>query len=230
MTTASNNTTPAPATHAADVLAKQSAHVHRDGRLFGAALASESATPIDGTVLHAALAARGWSALRLNGDLKERVQQPDALEAIWVISASHSQAALEAAVESALSAQPAPKDLNDWLRAFTESGQGAGFELEAFSGWSAAQWLDHEFGDDDDEEAAGDVAKKVFKAFPATLRKALDRTNQVYALRSEQASDDSAAWQPALAEACDAITRALGESTRSIELFELGGGRWGYRV
>ena len=228
MTTASNTTTPEPAAHAADVLAKQSAHVHRDGRLFGAALASESSTLIDGTVLHAALAARGWSALKLNGDLKERVRQPDVLEAIWVISARHSQAALEAAVDAALSAQP--KDLNDWLRAFTESSQGAGFELEVFAGWSAAQWLDHEFGDDDDDEAAGDVARKAFKAFPATLRQTLDRTRQVYVLRSEQASDDSAEWQPALADACDAITRALGESTRSVELFELGGGRWGYRV
>jgi hypothetical protein len=228
MTTASNTATPEPVAHAADVLAKQSAHVHRDGRLFGSALASESATLIDGAALHAALAARGWSALKLNGDLTERVEQPDALEAIWVISARYSQAALEAAVQAALAAQP--KDLNDWLRTFTESGQGAGFELEVFAGWSAAQWLDHEFGDDDDDEAAGDVAKKVFKAFPATLRKALDRTSQVYALRSEQASEDGAAWQPALAEACDAITRALGEVTRAVELFELGGGRWGYRV
>ena len=74
------------------------------------------------------------------------------------------------------------------------------------------------------------MAKKVFKGFPAALRKSLDHTRQVYAVRSEQASEDGAAWQPALAAACESITRALGEVTRSVELFELGGGRWGYRI
>ena len=229
MTTASNTTLPEPTAHAADVLAKQSVPVHREGRLFGTAFASESATPIDGVALQAALNARGWSALALKEDLTGRAEGPETLEAVWLISARHPQAALASAVDAALSAQPQPKDLNDWLRAFTESGQGAGFELELFEGWTAAQWLNHEFGDDD-EAASSNLAKKAFKSFPPALRQALEGTRQVYAVRSEQASDDSAPWQPALAEACEAIARALGECTRSVELFELAGKRWGYRV
>src|SRR5688500_338924 len=109
MTIASN--TAAPQAHAAEVLARQSVPVHREGRLFGSAFASESVLPIDGTALRAALAAHGWSALVLTEDLTTRADEPDALEAVWVISARHPQGALEAAVDAALAAQP--KDLND---------------------------------------------------------------------------------------------------------------------
>jgi len=236
--------------HPAEVLAGQSLHGHRDGVCFESAFASTAKKPIDGVVLQAALAKRGWSALALGGDPKRPVRKPQTLEATWLVSARHSQAALEAAVAQAVAALPEAEDgLDDWLQAFTQSGQGASFALEHFKGWSAAQWFNQEFGDsdddseeddDDDEEDdddgtvaaahAIDVAAKAFAAFPAALQDTLARSRQVYVLRSEQASDEGVIWQPSLADACEAVARALGECTGSVELFERGENGWGYRV
>jgi len=250
--------TAAGETHPPEVLAGQSPHGHRDGVYFESAFASGAKKPIDGVVLQASLAERGWSALALDGDPKRPARKPKTLEATWVISARHSQAALEAAVAQAveeLSESDDSDELDDWLQAFTQSGQGASFELEHFKGWSAAQWLNHEFGDsesdddnddededeDDEEDDADDdgtaatapvtdVAAKTFAAFPAALQDTLARSRQVYVLRSEQASDEGAAWQAPLADACEAMARVLGQSTGSVELFERGEDDWGYRV
>ncbi|HEX5684615.1 MAG TPA: hypothetical protein VFY73_11345 [Ideonella sp.] len=235
--------------HPPEVLAGQSPHGHRDGVYFESAFASAAKKPIDGVVLQAALAERGWSALALAGDPKRPARKPQTLEATWLVSARLSQAALEAAVAQAVAELPVSDgsdELDDWLQDFTQSGQGASFELEHFKGWSAAQWFDHEFGDiddgeddDDDEDDddvpvatthANDVATKTFATFPAALQDTLARSRQVYVLRSEQASDEGAAWQPTLAAASEAIVNALGEITGSVELFELGKNRWAYRV
>lgn len=235
--------------HPPEVLAGQSPHGHRDGVYFESAFASAAKKPIDGVVLQATLAERGWSALALGGDPKRPARKPQTLEATWVVSAQLSQAALEAAVAQAVAALPEAEDeLDDWLQAFTESAQGASFELEHFKGWSASQWFDHEFGDSGDEDDdfddededdddgtaaaahADDVAAKPFAAFPAALQDTLARSRQVYVLRSEQAGDEGAAWQASLADACEAMARALGESTGSVELFEREKNDWGYRV
>ncbi len=253
MTTSSNGSrarrqlraasTAATEPHPPEVLAGQSPHGHRDRTCFESAFASAAKKPIDGVVLQAALAKRGWSALALGGDPKRPVRKPQTLEATWLVSARHSQAALEAAVAQAVAELPESEedDLDDWLQAFTQSGQGASFELEHFKGWSAAEWFDHEFSDEDDDEdsedddgdatpPSTDVAANAFAAFPAALRDTLARSRQVYVLRSEQASDEGAAWQQALASACDAMAQALGESTSSVELFERDGDDWAYRV
>ncbi|WP_374563189.1 hypothetical protein [Ideonella sp.] len=245
--------------HPPEVLAGQAPHAQRDGVYFESAFASAAKKPIDGVALQAALAALGWSALALDGDPKRPSRKPQTLEATWLVSARHSQAALEAAVATAVAQLSASDELDDWLQDFTQSGQGASFELEHFKGWSALQWFRHEFGDggdgddngddsdddadeDDDDDGDGDddgpaatvhadaAATKPFATFPAALQATLARSRQVYALRSEQASDDSAAWQPALAEACEAMARALGASTASVELFERDRRDWAYRI
>lgn len=241
---------PAAEPHPPEVLAGQAPHAHRDGVYFESAFASAAKKPIDGVVLHAALAELGWSALALGGDPKRPVQKPQTLEATWLVSARLSQAALEAAVATAVAGLSESDELDDWLQDFTQSGQGASFELEHFKGWSALQWFKHEFGDgsdsdededddgedeDEDEDdgndaAAHGTAAKPFATFPAALQATLARSRQVYALRSEQASDDGAAWQASLADACEAMARALGESTGSVELFEREKNDWGYRV
>src|SRR5205085_1910509 len=84
--------------HPPEVLAGQSPHGHRDGVHFESAFASAAKKPIDGVVLQAALAERGWSALALDADENRPVRKPQTLEATWLISARLSQAALEAAV------------------------------------------------------------------------------------------------------------------------------------
>lgn len=225
--------TRAAAGHPEPVLAGQSEHGHRDGRCFESAFASDEGQSIDGAALHAALAARGYSALTLSGNLKRPSGKADKLEATWVVSATLSQAELEAAVAQAADALPKGKDLQDWLQEFTESAQGASFELEHFKDWSAAQWFNHEFGDDDDDEvttASVDLSTKAFAPFPAALRKTLAASRQVYALRSNQPSDEGADWQTVLAQACEAMAQALGEITGSVELFERQRGKWAYRV
>lgn len=223
----------AAAGHSEAVLAGQSEHGHRDGRCFESAFASDAGQSIDGAALQAALAARGYAALTLSGNLKRPSRKAEKLEATWVVSATLSQPDLEAMVAQASDALPKGKDLQDWLQAFTESTQGAGFELEHFKDWSAAQWFNHEFGDDDDDEVSAgsvDLSAKAFAPFPAALRKTLAGSQQVYALRSSQASDESADWQPALAQACEAFAQALGEITASVELFERQRGKWAYKV
>lgn len=219
--------------HTEEVLAKQSEHGHRDGRCFESAFASDASQSTDGAALSAALAARGYASLTLSGNLKRPSRKAEKLEGTWVVSAQLSQPDLEALVAQASDALPKGKDLQDWLQQFTESAQGASFELEHFKDWSAAQWFNHEFGDDDDDEVTArtiDLAAKAFAAFPAALRKTLAGSRQVYALRSSQASDESADWQPTLAEACEAMTQALGEVTASVELFERQRNKWAYRV
>lgn len=223
----------AAAGHPDEVLAGQSEHGHRDGRCFESAFASDAGRAINGATLHAALAARGHAALTLSGNLRRPSRKAEKLEATWVVSATLSQPELEAMVSQASDALPKGKDLQDWLQAFTESAQGAGFELEHFKDWSAAQWFNHEFGDDDEDEVTTrtvDLSAKAFAPFPAALRKTLADSQQVYALRCSQASDESADWQPMLAQACEAMAQALGEVTASVELFERQRNKWAYRV
>ncbi|MEK8033067.1 hypothetical protein AACH06_19765 [Ideonella sp. DXS29W] len=252
-----------PTSQPADVLAGQASHQHRAGVYFASTLVNGAAKAIDGVALQAALAARGWSAIALTGSPRRPSRQPEALDAVWLISAKLSQAALEAAVTLALASQDEDEELDDWLEAFTRSGQGAAFELEHFKSWTAEQWFNHEFGDDDGDdddddddedlddddddddadEASGDTpvnrpastsqgspAAAAFAQFPPSLRDALKHTRQVYAVRSEQASEPGAAWHATLVSACEVLVASLGKLTSSVELFETEKRRWGYRV